>query len=567
MCHVLIALFFTGYHYEITAKKGFLFKIFYTRNSSLRHINQFITFILIIEIYLFLVLQIPTWTAYNSLISNGNPTTTSCSLPIIFGKPTEWNNLFTSLKEVQKINDALSPGTKTIVTFDLQLYSKALQLQLNSQIGNFVIRLGELHVVFTVFKMLGKLINGSGLDKAFEEALIYGSTTVEQIKDGHHLYRCFEVHQILYLSLFKEYVVSLIDSHPLIEKDLREGIINGITAIENYKQESKERLIENHQKLIELISSIDFITLQTEFDEQLTNQAKFLRNYMSLFETLLLFLRASRQQNWELHLVSLHNLCKYFFAFDMINYARLTPVYIAKMLSLKDEDPESWNIFNSGNFSVNKTLIPFSAVGVDHAIEQENRAVKVLGGIKRIANNQKALNEYFLTISEMGNIIEDFCEVFNIHSEAPKRTQHYQFTGSKNQRINDNVKKMSEVFASHEVNFENSDVLYNVLTKKVLPDNLAKEFLEIEKEGQCLYEQFIEERIVGSKCIWDSITKRKLPTFVNNKKIVTVKIRNQLINIRAERKLMSRFIVAARSRPDIDLPGYLGKHEFSAVPR
>ena len=329
--------------------------------------------------------------------------------------------------------------------------------------------------------------------------------------------------------------MSLIDSHPLIEKDLREGIINGITAIENYKQ-SKGRLIENHQKLIELISSIDFITLQTEFDEQLNNQAKFLRNYMSLFETLLLFLRASRQQNWELHLVSLHNLCKYFFAFDMINYARLTPVYIAKMLSLKDEDPETWNMFNSGNFSVNKTLIPFSAIGVDHAIEQENRAVKVLGGIKGIANNQKALDEYFLTVSEMGNIIEDFCEVFNIHSETPKRTQHYQLTGSKNQRINDNVKKMSEVFASHEVNFENSDVLYNVLTKKVLPDNLAKEFLEIEKEGQCLYEQFIEERIVGSKCIWDSITKRKLPTFVNNKKIVTVKIRNQLINIYKSRK-------------------------------
>ena len=162
----------------------------------MRHINQFITFILIIKIYLFLVLQIPTWTAYNSLISNGNPTTTFCSLPITFGKPTESNNLFTSLKEVQKINDALSPGTKTIVTFDLQLYSKALQLQLNSQIDNFVIRLGELHVVFTVFKMLGKLINGSGLDKAFEEALIYGSTTVEQIKDGHHLYRCFEGHQI-----------------------------------------------------------------------------------------------------------------------------------------------------------------------------------------------------------------------------------------------------------------------------------------------------------------------------------------------------------------------------------
>ena len=53
--------------------------------------------------------------------------------------------------------------------------------------------------------------------------------------------------------------------------------------------------------------------------------------------------------------------------------------------------------------------------------------------------------------------------------------------------------------------------------------------------------------------------------FTNNKKVVTVKIRNQLINTNTERKLMSRFTVAARSRPDVDLPSYLGKYEFSAV--
>ena len=53
--------------------------------------------------------------------------------------------------------------------------------------------------------------------------------------------------------------------------------------------------------------------------------------------------------------------------------------------------------------------------------------------------------------------------------------------------------------------------------------------------------------------------------FTNNKKVVTVKIRNQLINTNTERKLMSRFTFAARSRPDVDLPGYLGKYEFSAV--
>ena len=98
-------------------------------------------------------------------------------------------------------------------------------------------------------------------------------------------------------------------------------------------------------------------------------------------------------------------------------------------------------MFNKGNFSVNKTLTPFSAIGADHAIEQENRAIKVLEGIKKIANNRKALDEYFLTVSEMRNIIHNFCEVFYMKKEAPKRAQHYQLTGSKNERINDNLKK------------------------------------------------------------------------------------------------------------------------------
>ena len=126
---------------------------------------------------------------------------------------------------------------------------------------------------------------------------------------------------------------------------------------------------------------------------------------------------------------------------------------------------------------------------------------------------------------------------------------------------------MSDVFCSHEINFEKSDVVFNVLIKKVFPESLAMKFFEIEKEGRKLYEKFIKKRIVVSKSIWDTINNRKLPTFANIKKVVTVKIRNNLINIKSERKLMSRFTVAARSRPDVDLSGYFGKYEFSAVPR
>ena len=91
---------------------------------------------------------------------------------------------------------------------------------------------------------------------------------------------------------------------------------------------------------------------------------------MSLFETLLLFIRASREQLWQLHSDSLNKLCPYFFAFVMLNYAYLTPVYIAQMFNLKEKHINTRNMFESGNFSVNKLKFHF------RRLEQGNRGIE-----------------------------------------------------------------------------------------------------------------------------------------------------------------------------------------------
>ena len=57
----------------------------------------------------------------------------------------------------------------------------------------------------------------------------------------------------------------------------------------------------------------------------------------------------------------------------MLNYARMSPVYLSQMRQMKDHDP-TWDLFESGNFSVNKSSVPFTAIGADHGIEQENRS-------------------------------------------------------------------------------------------------------------------------------------------------------------------------------------------------
>ena len=61
----------------------------------------------------------------------------------------------------------------------------------------------------------------------------------------------------------------------------------------------------------------------------------------------------------------------------------------------------------------NKSTVPHSAIGTDHAIEHENCAMKVLGGIKGITNNRIALQRHFLIMPEMGTTTDEFSETFN----------------------------------------------------------------------------------------------------------------------------------------------------------
>ena len=113
-----------------------------------------------------------------------------------------------------------------------------------------------------------------------------------------------------------------------------------------------------------------------------------------------------------------------------------------------------------------KSGIPFTAIGSDHGIEQKNRALKVIGGIKGIANSEVTLNEYFLTAAGMRNIVNNFCEAFGTdENQSRKRDEHHQLTGSKNAMIETNCTKLSHVFSEHDVIFDGQDSVYNILTK------------------------------------------------------------------------------------------------------
>lgn len=84
---------------------------------------------------------------------------------------------------------------------------------------------------------------------------------------------------------------------------------------------------------------------------------------------------------------------------------------------------------------------------------------------------------------------------------------HYQFSGLKNKRIQNSVCKISEVFNTYDVNFDAVDIVFNALTKQVLPQQGAEWFLDVQEIGGEKYQTFMTQRIEGKSSIWDTISK------------------------------------------------------------
>ena len=58
----------------------------------------------------------------------------------------------------------VGPDRKTIITLDLDLYNRAIQIQQTVENTNWILRAGVLHIIFAALHALGKTIDGSGFD-------------------------------------------------------------------------------------------------------------------------------------------------------------------------------------------------------------------------------------------------------------------------------------------------------------------------------------------------------------------------------------------------------------------
>ena len=79
----------------------------------------------------------------------------------------------------------------------------------------------------------------------------------------------------------------------LFERAIRSGVINSIENLKNYKHHEEANFEMKQKETIDFSENINFHGLQDMFGKSLTNQTKYFRNFMKVFELLLLFTRAN----------------------------------------------------------------------------------------------------------------------------------------------------------------------------------------------------------------------------------------------------------------------------------
>lgn len=275
---------------------------------------------------------LPTWAATRSLLLSqsspaSTPTNTAVVAPLFKTSPTDYGTLYTVLRLSQGISaTVVGPHRKTLITLDLDLYSRALKIQQSVGNANWILRAGALHIAFAALHALGKTIDGSGLDTCAIECGAYTSASLRRIFGGKAYKRGLEFHITASLAI-------MMLRFDAILSDLPKG------PIRIQCNSLKEKLHGRDPEMVEIYEEIQSWYSSNvkplEEAEDLGEFAQFLTRYLNQVESLLHLISSCRSGDWEGYLSSLEDLTKYFFARDLLNYARLMPVHLAQMNALE----------------------------------------------------------------------------------------------------------------------------------------------------------------------------------------------------------------------------------------
>ena len=505
---------------------------------------------------------LPSFAALNSLIKDIDLGIANIfAIPLIPGPASSYSAIYTALMKAQGITIwTCSSKASTIVSLDLDLFEKAYQLvNIDDTLrGQFVLCLGELHIVFAHIRAIGSFLNSSGIGEAWMAAGWYDSgCLIREVLECGNMKRALEAHEASLLTINHLLIESVFNNKTYFyetHKKLLPQILELRAEVEK-QNGGKERFkklwdqLRNDKIFRDLDDSVQKFVEHKKKDKMFL----FLMLYSNMIRRLLLFIEASRVRNWEQHLAAAEDLIPDLAAMNRLKYRRLMPVYIADMYHLRESDPLVWNALDK-DFSCQKSNVPGTAIGRDHCGEQVNRCLKTRGGLTGITRNENSRTRQLLVAPVLSSIFNEMSSIGGMNPTVVRK--HHQLNTPYIKRQNDKVRSLLEVFKKHNVLFDIDEErpIKNMITGQVFTDHISSDILQVEQIGKQLYNDFVEERMQpnNSVSIFAPLRKCPIKTFKSSNKSQTMKINDKVVELKENCNLFVRCAVIQGTR-NIDM--------------
>ena len=217
-----------------------------------------------------------------------------------------------------------------------------------------------------------------------------------------------------------------------------------------------------------------------------------------MVEGLLLFLRATREGDWTLHLSAVRSMCQWMFLSSRTNYARYLDTSL-EMIALQTSHPDVHQMFLNGDFVVQRQeRYGFSQVACDMTIEQTcNRDTKTKGGMVGFTLNKGASQRWILSHPERAAITRSCFEYAGMDVQGRTR-KDLDVAHSKREeaaicQITECMKGFINPFT-----YDSKDLLH-IVSGVVVPDAIAKDILSASEKGEQCFTEFCQDRLLTDK--------------------------------------------------------------------
>jgi len=443
----------------------------------------------------------------------------------------------------------------TLVTMDLAAAKLAYDLvwadtQLYEKV---VVNLGPFHTMCSYMGSLGKMMSGSGFEDIVVEAGLCASGSIEHVMSGKHYNRSMRVHQLMLDALERMLLRTFQDN-----VQLSEGSDSLSAAVVLASEPSAENLhaaaeSENCKTFLKAYENFKASVRQGAFGKT----AQFWLQYCDSVWTLLMFLRAVKENDLDLFVKCMRKMCGLLFSADHLNYGKYLPVYYTQLCNLQKSHPGAEKLIRDCGFSVARSVVPGCRIPIDQTIEQTvNRSAKTSGGIIGFSRNAGAYHRWCLTRHKRATYVEATLEQLDMVDDCVEAHKSTRPSAMKRSEL-----EVSRVISTFDhflnpftTNEEHHHQLFCLSSGQPASENVAEDLTNYVEAGDRAATDFIDKRLLSHTVKFHYPTKKmKMKTFQAMAVQCTMtSSKKKTVQVKAERNLLGSLLMLSQ-RQEISL--------------